>query len=324
MTRQNDHSNASDGTIAPLPPEPRESAAPGEDPTANGEAFDGVGDEHLAPLPPRVERSNADPGAVAAAIDRYLAIQRPIVLFQIRQLRKRHPDATPTELSRMIELQYLNTVTATGGGAGAAAVVPGIGTVASIAVTGAETVGFLEMTALYGQAIAEIHGVAVSDPVRARTLVQSLMLGDAAQQIIRQFTGEVTGKGGSSRQQFWGEMVVRNLPKAAVGELSQRIRKAFMARFAARTAGGTLGRLIPFGVGAIVGGFGNRLLARAVVRSAHEAFGPAPSVFPLDLHPDAVTRGEAPKKALPRGRGLFFLLPRKATMPELEAGSRDD
>lgn len=317
MASNHTSASSSESEIAPLPPREGQWSAPGGAGDAEG--------EHLAPLPPRVERgTGVDQGAVASAMDRYLAIQRPIVLFQIRQLRKKHPRATPAELCRKIELQYLNTVTATGGGAGAAAVVPGIGTVASVAVTGAETIGFLEMTALYGQAIAEIHGLAVSDPVRARTLVQSLMLGDAAQKIIRQFTGEVSGKKGSTRQQFWGEMVVRNMPKAMVGELSQRIGSAFVKRFAARTAGGTIGRLIPFGVGAVVGGFGNRLLARAVIRASHGAFGPAPSGFPLDVHPDAGVRGEAPRKALPRGRGWFFRLPGKSTMGEIEAAPGDD
>lgn len=279
----------------------------------------------VAPLPPRVDRgSAADPAATAIAMDRYLAIQRPVVLAQIRRLRRRHPDATPAELLRKIELQYLNTVTTTGGGVGAAAVVPGIGTAASLAITGAETVWFLEMTALYGQAVAELHGLAVADPVRARILVQSLLVGDAATQIIKQFTGQALGRG-PGRQDFWGEMVTRSLPSALVGEMGGRIRDAFLKRFAAGTAGRTAGRLVPFGIGAVVGGAGNRILARAVVRNAHEAFGPPPSSFPLDLHPDPLVRGEEPSpKALERGRRfLFFRLPRGATMRELEAAPGD-
>ena len=271
-------------------------------------------DDVVAPLPPRVERRVDDDAAWGRAIDKYLAIQRPVVLAQIRALRRRHPDATPAELARKIELQYLNTITATGGGAGAAAVVPGIGTVASLAVTGAETVGFLEMTALYGQAIAELHGLPVSDPVRARTLVQSLMLGKAARDVVGQFVGQMSGRG-QGRDAFWGEIVTRSLPKALLGEVSQRMQKEFMKRFAARTTAGTIGKILPFGVGAVVGGFGNRVMGRAVVDAAHEAFGPLPSSFPLDLHPDPLVRGDAPAAIEAPRRGGFFRLPRKATMP---------
>lgn len=281
-------------------------------------------DPTLAPLPPRVERERIDPEVTAAAMDRYLAIQRPVVLMQIRRLRRKYPNATPPELLRKIEAQYLNAVTTTGGAAGAAAVVPGIGTAASLAVSGAETVGFLEMTALYGQAVAELHGLAVADPVRARTLVQSLLVGDAAKEIITQFAGQVSGTG-QGRQDYWGEMVARSLPRVLVGEAATRIRDTFIRKFAASATGRTIGRVIPFGIGAVVGGAGNRMLARRVVRNAAEAFGPVPSGYPLDLHPSPEVRGDDTTPALERGKRsgpAFFRLPKGATMAEAaESGS---
>ncbi|GGA59584.1 hypothetical protein GCM10011490_07060 [Pseudoclavibacter endophyticus] len=278
-------------------------------------------DPALAPMPPRVEREHPSPAISTGTMDRYLAIQRPVVLAQIRRLRRKHPDATPAELLRRIELQFLNTVTATGGGTGAAAVVPGIGTAASLAISGAETIAFLEMTALYGQAVAELHGLALADPVRARTLVQSLIVGEVAKDIITQLAGQVTGKG-PSKQDYWGELVARGLPRVLVSDAAVRIRDAFLRRFVASATGRTLGRIIPFGVGAVVGGAGNRMLAKRIVRNAAEAFGPVPASFPLDLHPDALVReDDSQRSALEmskRGPFAFFRLPRHATMAELE------
>ena len=46
-----------------------------------------------------------------------------------------------------------------------------------------------------------------------------------------------------------------------------------------------LGRAIPFGIGAVVGGTGNHLLGRKVIASSRTAFGPAPLEFPLTLDP---------------------------------------
>lgn len=276
-----------------------------------------------APLPPRVERDDDAIPLSDDALDRYLAIQRPVVLGQIRRLRRRAPRATPAELLRMIESQYLTAVTTTGGGAGAIAAVPGIGTAASLAVSGAETVGFLEMTALYGQAVAELHGLAVNDPVRARTLVQALIVGEVARDIVRQFAGQVTGTG-PSRQAYWGELVTRSLPRYLVGEASGRIRDAFLRSFAGGATGRTIGRIIPFGVGAVVGGAGNRILAKRIVRHAADAFGPVPSVFPLDLHPDPLVRGDDDRLAIEagsrgrRGRFGFFRIPKGSTMLEIE------
>lgn len=281
----------------------------------------------VAPLPPRHDEAQPAPAresGIGEALDRFLAIQRPVVLAQIRRLRRRYPEATPAELARKIELQYLNTITATGGSAGAVAVVPGIGTAASLAVTGVETLGFLEMTALYGQAIAEIHGLQVSDPLRAQTLIQSLLLGDSAQSLVRQFAGQALGKG-VGKQVFWGEIVTRSLPRAAVGELAGRIQSQFLRRFAGQTAAGGIGRLVPFGIGAVIGGAGNRILGRAVVHAARSAFGPPPVAFPLDLHPDVKVRGEDETAAVERGRPfLFFRLPRGASMAALERGHHDD
>ncbi|MDO5053602.1 MAG: hypothetical protein Q4E05_12015 [Pseudoclavibacter sp.] len=277
-----------------------------------------------APLPPRVvQNEEVDPGAAAKLLDALMALQRPVVVAQILALRRRNPDATPSELVALIERQYLNTVTATGGAAGAAAIMPGIGTVASVAVTGVETAGFLEMTTLFGQAVAEIHGLAVSDPVRARALVQSLLLGSEVQQLVRQFGARAVG-GGASQQAFWGELITSSLPAAAMGELSQRIQRQFLRRFAARQGVGTIGRLLPFGVGAAVGGAGNRLLGRRVVRNAREAFGPAPLGFPLDLHPEPEVRqeGRPALEGRPRRPFLFFKLPHGRARRAIE--SADD
>lgn len=290
-------------------------AAPG---AWTGDDDTGAATAHAAPLPPRIDGTEA-PDATGAErlFERLMSIQRPLVVRQIRALRRRHPDDSPERLLQRIEQQYLNTITATGGGAGAAAVVPGIGTAASLAVTGAETAGFLEMSALFGQAVAEIHGLPVSDPVRARILVQSLILGEAAKNVVTQFAGQVSGTG-AGRQQFWGEIVTKNLPSAFVGELSKRIQRAFIRKYAARTSAGAVGRLLPFGVGAVVGGAGNRLLGGQIVRAAREAFGPPPASFPLDLNPDAIVRGEEPESTVRDGR--FFLLPRGRAARAIERG----
>jgi len=291
---------------------------------------DAHGGEAFAPLPEREELPPAsDEDGWARLLDRIMAIHRPIVVRQIRALRRAYPRETPDELVRRIERQYLTAVTATGGGAGAAAVVPGLGTAASLGVTGVETVAFLEMTALFGQSIAEIHGLALSDPQRARTLVQSLMLGDASRSIIDNFArivaGRAAGRPVASSQAFWGEMITRSMPQALMGELSKQIQSMFLKRFLPRQSASAVGRLVPFGIGAVIGGVGNHLLARRVVETSRTAFGPAPAGFPLDLHPVAAQRPAGPgttPELEGRSTKLFFLTrPRGRAAREIEPGS---
>ena len=96
------------------------------------------------------------------------------MLAHIRSIRLRNPGATPEKLVRIIERRYLAAVTTGGAAVGATAVVPGIGTGVTLALSGVETVGFLESTALLAQSLAEVHGIAIENPDRARALVMTL------------------------------------------------------------------------------------------------------------------------------------------------------
>jgi hypothetical protein len=110
----------------------------------------------------------------------------------------------------------------------------------------------------------------------------ALMLGGAGSEIVQQFAGEATGTG-PSRATYWGELISRRMPKSVVRQVTTRIRKVFLRRFAARQGASVAFRIVPFGVGAVIGGAGNNLLGRRVVDAAREAFGPAPSTFPGEV-----------------------------------------
>lgn len=217
-------------------------------------------------------------------LDRVLAIQRPLVLAHIRSIRLRHPHATPAEIVRILERRYLAAVTTGGAAVGATAVVPGIGTGVTLALSGVETVGFVESTALFAQSVAEVHGIAVSNPDRARALVMTLMLGKEGVALVGQLAGQASGRGGT-RSSYWGELVTKSLPRAAVGPLVDRLKSMFVRQFATRGGASFLGKALPFGVGAAIGGAGNHILGRRVLTTSHLAFGAAPVDLPVELEP---------------------------------------
>lgn len=217
-------------------------------------------------------------------LDRVLSIQRPLVLAHIRSIRLRNPHATPAEIVRILERRYLAAVTTGGAAVGATAVVPGIGTGVTLALSGVETVGFVESTALFAQSVAEVHGIAVSNPDRARALVMTLMLGKEGVALVGQLAGQATGKGGT-RSSYWGELVTKSLPRAAVGPLVDRLKSMFVKQFAARGGASFIGKAMPFGVGAVIGGAGNHILGRRVLTTSHRAFGAAPISLPVELEP---------------------------------------
>lgn len=218
------------------------------------------------------------------ALDRVLAIQRPVVLAHLRSIRLRHPEATSDEIVRMLERRYLAAVTTGGAAVGATAVVPGITTGVTLALSGVETVGFLEATALFAQSVTEVHGIPVGDPDRARALVLALMLGEEGIALVSQLAGQAAGRG-VTRDKYWGELVTKTLPRAAVGPLVDRLKTTFVRQFAARGGASWIGKALPFGIGAVIGGTGNHILGRRVLVNSRRAFGRPPVVLPAELEP---------------------------------------
>ncbi|WP_454116202.1 hypothetical protein [Microbacterium aurum] len=232
-------------------------------------------------LPPE---GSAEHPRTIRALDRVLQVQRPVVIAHLRSIRLRHPEATTAEIVRMLERRYLATVTTGGAAVGATAVVPGIGTGVTLALSGVETVGFLDATALFAQSLAELHGIRVDNPDRARALVLTLMLGKEGVDLVAQLGRQLAGKG-VSRDRYWGELITKSLPRAAVGPLVDRLKTTFVHQFAAKGGASIIGKALPFGIGAAVGGTGNHLLGRRVVIGSRRAFGVPPVQYPAELEP---------------------------------------
>ena len=211
-----------------------------------------------------------------------MSAQRPAVLTHIRRIRRQNPHATPEQVVTILEKHFLTSVTATGAGSGAAALIPGIGTVVGLTVIGTETILFFEMTALFAQSVAEIHGIVVDDEERAHNLVMALLLGGPGKDLVQQFLRQTTGKG-PNRQQYWGQTMTASLPKSLVSTLNSTLRTALVKRFVLAQGASMAGRIIPFGIGAVIGGTGNRILGRRVAQNSREAFGPAPASWPASL-----------------------------------------
>ena len=232
-------------------------------------------------LPPA---GSAEHPLVIRALDSALALQRPAVVAHLRSIRVRNRRATTVQIVTTLERRYLSAVTTSGAAVGATAVVPGIGTGVTLALSGAETVAFLEATALLAQSVAEVHGIVVSDPDRARALVLTILLGREGVDLVTQLSRQLGGRG-PGRDQYWGEIITRTLPRAALAPLLDRLTTTFLHRFATRGGASWLGKALPFGVGAAIGGTGNHLLGRRVVAAARDAFGMPPPQLPDELEP---------------------------------------
>lgn len=191
------------------------------------------------------------------------------------KLRQEHPGASPAELIAGLEKRYLRKAAMLGGGVGAVATVPAVGTGTAAVLTTAQLATFMTSTATYVMAVASMHGVEVDDLERRRTLLMAALLGEDGAEAISGQMGLGT--------LYWAKAALTKLPIGSVRSINKRLKRRLLTAGAAKGGSVVLGRLAPFGVGAVVGWFGTRAIAKNVVEGVQKAFGPAPAAFAADI-----------------------------------------
>jgi hypothetical protein len=232
---------------------------------------------------PAARNGGADnPGAAAKILSQILErgsrVQGPAIKAYVDRLRERNPDATPADIVRKLERHYLAAVMASGAAVGSAAALPGIGTLTAMSAVAGETVVFLEATAIYALALAEVYGIPADHRERRRALVLAVLVGEDSKRAV----AELVGPGRTSGA--WISEGAATLPLPAVSQLNTRLMRYFVKRYTLRRGAIAFGKLLPVGIGAVVGGVGNRMMGKKIVANARKAFGNPPPRFPSSLH----------------------------------------
>ncbi|WP_058235756.1 hypothetical protein [Devriesea agamarum] len=198
-------------------------------------------------------------------VDRALQVQAPLARAYVRRLRAKNPGKSEEELLRNIERKFRGMLTATGAGIGGAAALPGVGTVAAVAMTVGEGAAFAEACAFLTLAAAELHGVDMRDPAKRRTVALAILGGEKGAEIIT----KALGKQGVQ----WNSLLAGTVPDFVMTAVNKQVKKWIKRRVAARMGGVWAGRMIPFGIGAVIGGAGNFMIAKSVIDAEREVFG---------------------------------------------------
>lgn len=228
------------------------------------------------PARPGPEDEPSEPTGMAgrvlrAAVERVLRIQQPRVAAHIARIRSKQPDATPAEVVAALDRRYQIAVAGLGAVGGGIAIVPAVGTVASLATATAEAAAALDAAVLYTLAVAEVHRLHVDDDERRRALVLAIVMGAGGTELMRKVTG------GKDR---WARVVTDALPLRVLGPVNTTLGRWFVKRYVTRQLALAVGRALPFGAGVIIGAVGNVVAARAVIGAATKAFGPPPAAWP--------------------------------------------
>lgn len=175
------------------------------------------------------------------------------------------PGAIRPEKVQALSNQFARELGMAGAAAGAAAAAPTVGTMATIAATTAELAWFtaragdlvLTMAALHG------HPNPTIDERRAWVLAVLIYGGSARDGLSRAINEASTGI------TLAGE---HRIPLATLQTANRLMARRMVRRYGTRRGVAALGRLIPLGLGAVIGGTTNYVAIRALVRSADEFF----------------------------------------------------
>ncbi len=220
------------------------------------------------PVPATTVRRQRVTGLLNGAID----LQSPLVRKNIARARQRNPEATPAQVIRTLERMYVSALAGTGAAVGGAAAAPGVGTGVSLALSAGEALSSLELSTLFALSVAEIHGIPLDELERRRTIVMGILLGRSGSATIAR-VAERTG-------QHWGRQIVAKVPVETLRQINGILGKHFVTKYGTKQGIIVLGRMVPFGVGLVIGGGANAALAALTVGASHRAFGPSPTTWP--------------------------------------------
>lgn len=173
-------------------------------------------------------------------------------------------DIRPDKVSALTE-QFARELGVAGAAAGAAAAAPAVGTMATIAATTAELAWFtsragdliLTMAALHG------HPNPSVDERRAWVLAVLIYGGSARDGLARAINEASTGV------TLAGE---RRIPLTTLQTANRLMGRRLLRRYGSRRGVAALGRLVPLGLGALIGGATNYMAVRTLAKSADEFF----------------------------------------------------
>jgi hypothetical protein len=216
-------------------------------------------------------------------LDRAINTQTPLVRKNIARARQRNPEAPPARVIRNLERMYVSALTGSGAAVGATAAAPVVGTGVALALSAGETLSSLELSVLFALSIAEVHGVRIEEIERRRTIVMGIMLGGSGSSTIAKIS-ERTG-------QHWARQIVAKVPAETLRQINKVLGRNFVTKYGTKQGVIVLGRVAPFGIGAVIGGGANAALATLSVRAGRRAFGPPPESWPASEY-SAVAESE--------------------------------
>lgn len=221
-----------------------------------------------------------------------IAVQRPVVTAFIKEVRRKNLAATPADVMKTIEAQYVATISLTSAAIGASAAIPAVGVPVAIGLGVADLLFFYETTALFALCMAELRGIPIDDPERAKALVLGAVLGEKRKSKVTQLVmsalpgnAVITGARGaagaaiSTASPKWGELLAQQIPDSALVPVTIVLAKQAVAQGAVMGVVKISSKAIPV-IGAVTGGATSFFFGSGVVKSCRAGFSDPVATWP--------------------------------------------
>ncbi|WIM72654.1 hypothetical protein QP028_01490 [Corynebacterium suedekumii] len=236
----------------------------------NRPVTDGLGSD------PKAVEANVGPAGhiLINTLDRAVSIQSSAIVRYVEFLREKNPDAGPAEIQEIIDKHFMRLSTGSGAGAGAAAAIPGIGFFTGAAAIGAESLVFLDAAAWYTMASAQLRGVDITEKERRKALILLALLGSEGYR-DRRYAHARPGV----REGLPSASTLARFSAPKLGEVNNHLMRTALKQVTKKFRRAWLGKIMPLGIGAILGTVANRKLAKNVITNSRESLGPVPASF---------------------------------------------
>lgn len=222
---------------------------------------------------PNHQPNNYPQGPVArrffATIDRVVKLQSPVIEKLVERMETENDNSngngTLSVAQRQAKLDkyFMNAATGTGAGTGGVAAWPGIGTALSFVGIAAEAVLLLELAAVYALASAHLHGADISTEEQRRTVVLLAVSGTSDKQLI-----EVLAKEGVFDSMTSAKGLLKKSSSDMV-RINSVLGRMAWKQVKRRFRGAVFSKVLPLGVGVVLGAVANRKIAKSMIDSVH-------------------------------------------------------
>lgn len=235
-----------------------------------------------------------------------IAVQRPAATAYIKEIRRKKPTATPAEVMKTIESQYVASTTAASAAIGASASIPAVGIPIAIGLGVGDLIFFYETTALFALCMAELRGIPVDDPERAKAIVLGALLGEKKRNKVTSMVmaalpaGATIAAGRSAASVLasntspkWGDLIAEQIPESALVPVTIVLAREAIAKGAMMGTVKLSSKAIPV-IGAAAGAATTFYFGSSVVKSCRSGFSE-----PIDTWPEWLELVDADGDGIP-------------------------